>query len=90
MIRRLTLTELTLNLRDWSTTGFGLVLPVALLVALGSIPGVDQPDPAIGGRRGMDTWVPSIAFTLALAMLAWFMPPVVSQPPASTEPAPEV
>jgi len=45
MIRRLTLTELKLNLRDWSTTGFGLVLPVAILIALGSIPGVDEPDP---------------------------------------------
>jgi len=77
MIRRLTLTELKLNLRDWSTTGFGLVLPVALLIALGSIPGVDEPDPAIGGRRGIDTWVPSMSFTLALAMLAWFILPVV-------------
>jgi len=77
MIRRLTLTEVKLNLRDWSTTGFGLVLPVALLVALGSIPGVDEPDPALGRQRGIDTWVPSMAFTLALAMLAWFMLPVV-------------
>jgi ABC-2 type transport system permease protein len=77
MIRRLTVTELTLNLRDWGTTAFGLVLPVALLVALGSIPGVDQPDPAIDGRRGIDTWVPSLSFALALAMLAWFMLPVV-------------
>jgi len=77
MIRRLTLTELKLNLRDWSTTGFGLVLPVAILIALGSIPGVDEPDPVLSGRRGIDTWVPSMAFTLALAMLAWFMLPVV-------------
>jgi ABC-2 type transport system permease protein len=77
MIRRLTLTELKLNLRDWSTMAFGLVLPVALLLALGSIPGVDEPDPAIDGRRGIDTWVPSLSFTLALAMLAWFILPVV-------------
>jgi ABC-2 type transport system permease protein len=77
MIRRLTLTELKLNLRDWSTTAFGLGLPIALLIALGSIPGVDQPDPAIDGKRGIDTWVPSLSFTLALAMLAWFILPVV-------------
>jgi ABC-2 type transport system permease protein len=77
MIRQLTITELKLNLRDWSTTGFGVVLPVALLLALGSIPGVDEPDPAIGGLRGIDTWVPSLSFTLALAMLAWFVLPVV-------------
>jgi ABC-2 type transport system permease protein len=77
MIRRLTLTELKLNFRDWSTTAFGLVLPVALLLALGSIPGVDEPDPAIDGRRGIDTWVPPLSFALALAMLAWFILPVV-------------
>jgi ABC-2 type transport system permease protein len=77
MIRRLTWTELKLNLRDWATTGFGLVLPVGLLVGLGSIPGVDRPDPALGGRRGIDTWVPSLSFTLSFAMLAWFMLPVV-------------
>jgi ABC-2 type transport system permease protein len=77
MIRRLTLTELKLNLRDWSTTAFGLVLPVALLIALGSIPGVDDPDPAINGLRGIDTWVPSMSFALAVAMLAFFILPVV-------------
>jgi ABC-2 type transport system permease protein len=77
MIRRLTLMELKLNLREWSTTAFGIVLPVALLIALGSIPGVDEPDPAIDGRRGIDTWVPSLSFALALAMLAWFILPVV-------------
>jgi len=77
MIRRLTLMELKLNLRDWSATAFGLVLPMALLVSLGSIPGVDQPDPALDGRRGIDTWVPSLSFTLSFAMLAWFMLPVV-------------
>jgi ABC-2 type transport system permease protein len=77
MIRQLTLTELKLNLRDPFTTGFGVVLPVALLIALGSIPGVDEPDPALGGLRGIDTWVPSMAFALAVAMMAWFLLPVV-------------
>jgi ABC-2 type transport system permease protein len=77
MIWQLTLTELKLNLRDFFTTGFGVVLPVGLLVALGSIPGVDEPDPALGGQRGIDTWVPSMAFTLAVAMLALFMLPMV-------------
>ena len=48
MIRRLILTELTLNLRDWATIAFGLVLPVVLLIVLGSLPGADQPDLAIG------------------------------------------
>lgn len=66
-----------LNLREWSTTAFGLVLPVGLLVGLGSIPGVDQPDPELDGRRGIDTWVPSLSIALSLAMLAWFLLPVV-------------
>jgi ABC-2 type transport system permease protein len=77
MIRQLALTEMKLNLRDPFTTGFGVVLPVALLVALGSIPGVDEPDPALGGLRGIDTWVPSMSFALAVAMMAWFLLPVV-------------
>jgi ABC-2 type transport system permease protein len=77
MIRRLTMLELKLNLREWSTTAFALVLPVALLVGLGSIPGVGDPDPLLGGRRGIDTWVPSLSLTLSVAMLAWFMLPVV-------------
>jgi ABC-2 type transport system permease protein len=77
MIRQLTVTELKLNLRDPFTIGFGVVLPVALLAALGSIPGVDEPDPAIGGLRGIDTWVPSLSFTMAVALMAWFLLPVV-------------
>lgn len=77
MIRQLTLTELKLNLRDFSMTGFSLVIPVALMIGLGSIPGVDEPDPVFGGRRGIDTWVPSLSLTLALGLLAWFMLPVV-------------
>jgi ABC-2 type transport system permease protein len=76
-LRRLTLTELRLNLRDWSTTAFGLVIPLALLGGLAMIPGVDEPDPAIGGRRGIDTWVPSLSLTISIAMLAWFVLPTV-------------
>jgi ABC-2 type transport system permease protein len=77
MLGRMTLTEFRLNLRDWSASVFGLMVPLALLAALGSIPGVDQADPALGGRRGIDTWVPSLALTAAIGLVAWFVVPMV-------------
>ena len=75
MIYRLSLSELRLSLREWSSTAFGLALPVCLLIGLGSISGVDRVDPATG-RRGIDTWVPSLCVTLAVGMLAWFILPM--------------
>ena len=50
MIRRLILTELTLNLRDWATIAFGLVVPVVLMIVLGSLPESTSPTrPSAGG-----------------------------------------
>ncbi|WP_250562857.1 ABC transporter permease [Sphaerisporangium fuscum] len=75
---RLTLTEAKLYLREPSAAFFTLVLPLALLLILGSvIPGFRTPDPALGGQRVVDTQLPAMMVLLSIATTAFTLIPAV-------------
>jgi ABC-2 type transport system permease protein len=67
-LAKLLVVETKLFLREplaWLTT---LLLPSVILVVLGLIPGLRAPDPAFGGQRFIDMFVPSLV-VLTLATL---------------------
>ncbi|MGW5715670.1 ABC transporter permease [Amycolatopsis sp. NPDC003865] len=66
---KITATETKLFLRTPVMAIAGLLLPTAVLLAVGAIPGMTEPSPATGGARFIDAWVPSLV-VISLAMLA--------------------
>ncbi|MBV1849447.1 ABC transporter permease [Catellatospora tritici] len=66
--------EARLFLRDPAAVIFGILLTPLILVILGSIPGFRQADPALGGHRVIDLYVP-ILIAMALGMIALNMLP---------------
>ncbi|SEF30212.1 ABC-2 type transport system permease protein [Amycolatopsis pretoriensis] len=66
---KITATEAKLFLRTPVMGIAGLLLPTAVLLAVGAIPGMTEPSPATGGARFIDAWVPSL-IVVSLAMLA--------------------
>lgn len=64
-LRHLTVTEVKLVLREPMTISFGILLPTAILLGLGSLPVLREPSPEFGGLRFVDTFAPT---TLILAM----------------------
>src|SRR4051812_15132129 len=76
-LSRLTVIETRLMLREIAGPMFTVLLPVALLVVFGLPGGAHRPDPALGGRRGIDTVIPSMSVMVSMAMVAFFMLPVV-------------
>src|SRR5262249_12861623 len=64
-------------LREIAPPMFTVLLPVALLVVFGANAGVRKADPALGGHRAIDTVIPSMSVMVAMAMVAFFMLPVV-------------
>lgn len=76
-MKKILLVETKLHLRDVGTVVFSLVLPVALLLVIGSIPAMSRPDPAFGGERLVDTQLPSMMTLLALLTLAFTVLPAV-------------
>ncbi|GAA2625823.1 ABC transporter permease [Dactylosporangium fulvum] len=76
-LTRLTVIETRLMLREISPPLFTVLLPVALLVIFGAASSTRKPDPALGGHRSIDTIIPSMSVMVAMAMVAFFMLPVV-------------
>jgi ABC-2 type transport system permease protein len=68
-LRKLTLVEFKLFLREHIAVFFGLVFPPMLLVILGSIPAFREPSKDLGGLRVIDLYVP-IVIALGLAFMA--------------------
>jgi ABC-2 type transport system permease protein len=66
---RITATETKLFLRTPFMAIAGVLLPTAVLLAVGAIPGMTKPSPATGGYRFIDAWVPSV-IVISLAVLA--------------------
>ncbi|WP_329053446.1 ABC transporter permease [Amycolatopsis sp. NBC_01488] len=66
---KITATETKLSLRTPFMAIAGILLPTAVLLAVGAIPGMTQPSPAAGGHRFIDAWVPSL-IVVSLAMPA--------------------
>ena len=73
----LVLVETRLMLREIAGPMFTVLLPVALLVVFGLPDSVHKPDPYLGGHRGIDTVIPSMSVMVSMAMVAFFMLPVV-------------
>ncbi|MFG2042370.1 ABC transporter permease [Dactylosporangium sp. NPDC048998] len=76
-LARLTLIETRLMLREISPPMFTVLLPVALLVVFGLPGNTRKPDPVLGGHRSIDTLIPSMSIMVTMAMVAFFMLPVV-------------
>ncbi|MFC7388318.1 ABC transporter permease [Sphaerisporangium rhizosphaerae] len=77
-LRKVLFTETRLYLRDPLTAFFTLVLPLGLLLILGSaIPGFREPDPSLGGQRVVDTQLPAMMIMLAVATSAFSVIPTV-------------
>lgn len=69
VLYRLTATETKLVLREPIVVFFAVVLPPLLLTILGLVPSFREPNPDLGGARGVELYT-SIVITMALAMLA--------------------
>lgn len=70
-LRRLSVIELKLFLRERVGPVFGVGFPMLLLVIFGSIPSFQQPNPDFGGLTELDVYVPVlIAFMLAILSLS--------------------
>jgi ABC-2 type transport system permease protein len=68
---RLTATELRLFTRERLRIGFGLALPVVLLIILGSFGSLTKPDASFGGYSFLDVYLPTlITFTMAMLAIA--------------------
>ncbi|WP_433078594.1 ABC transporter permease [Dactylosporangium sp. CA-052675] len=76
-LARLTVIETRLMLREIAGPMFTVLLPVALLVVFGLPGSAHTADPALGGRRGVDTVIPSMSVMVSMAMVAFFMLPTV-------------
>ncbi|GAA1760126.1 ABC transporter permease [Luedemannella helvata] len=75
-LRKLTLTELRLFLREPMSVFFAVLFPSVLVAILGNVKAFRKPDPALGGHRVIDLYV-AIAAIFVLAMLALQAAPVV-------------
>ncbi|WP_027944533.1 ABC transporter permease [Amycolatopsis taiwanensis] len=73
-LARLTKTETKLFFREPSAVFFALAFQPILLIILGSIPAMREPDNALGGLRSIDLYVP-IIIAMAIAMFSTSMLP---------------
>lgn len=64
------LTEAKLFLREPSGPIFAILLPLALLLGLGSIPGFREASPELGGQRVIDTQLPGMMVILSVVTMA--------------------
>lgn len=69
VLSRLTATETKLFFREPMLVFFTLGFPPILLVILGLIPAMREPDPDLGGLRAVDVYAP-IVVTMAVALFA--------------------
>ncbi len=69
-LRRLTLVELKLSVRERIGPIWGVGFPLLLLVIFGSIPSFKKPNPDFGGLTELDIYLPVlVAFVLAMLAL---------------------
>ena len=66
---KILLTEAKLTLRSPFWLVGGILLPSAVLLGVGFIPGMSKPSEVTGGHRFIDLWVPSLV-VISIAMLA--------------------
>lgn len=75
-VRLLTVTETRLFFREWMNWAFVIGLPPVLLVILGSVAELRQPDPELGGLRAIDVYTP-ILIAMGVCFLAFTSLPAV-------------
>ncbi|MGH3226978.1 MAG: ABC transporter permease [Streptosporangiaceae bacterium] len=75
-LRRLTITELKLFMRELVGPIWGFGLPMLLLIIFGSIPYFSQPQAIYGGYTALDVYVPTL-IALMLALLSFVALPMV-------------
>jgi ABC-2 type transport system permease protein len=68
-LRKLTIVETKLFIRDPIGWLIALILPTVVLLIVGATMGTGEPDPALGGYRFLDIFVPSL-LVLTIATLA--------------------
>src|ERR1700727_4070728 len=77
-LRRLTLTEFRLFLRERVGPIWGVGFPLVLLIIFGSIPSFTRPRATLGGLTELDLYIPIlIAFVIAMLALN-VLPPVLA------------
>jgi ABC-2 type transport system permease protein len=75
-LRRLTITELKLSIRDRVSPVWGVAIPLVLLVIFGAIPSFRQPAASLGGYTPLDVYLP-ILITMSMALSAVLATPML-------------
>lgn len=70
-------TEARLLSREPGVLFWMITFPTLLMVILGLIPGFDDPDPGLGGRRVIDLYVPVAALLAVIVAGLQAMPPIL-------------
>ncbi|MDP9864060.1 MULTISPECIES: ABC transporter permease [Streptosporangium] len=69
-MNKMILTEAKLFLREPGGPVMAVLLPLALLLGLGSIPGFQEASPELGGQRVIDTQLPGMMVILSVVTMA--------------------
>lgn len=78
-LSKLIVVETKLFFRDPLSWLISLILPTVILLILGAIFGTGGPDPALGGHRFLDVFVPSlVVLTIAMLSIHTFATPLVT------------
>ncbi|MBB4917077.1 ABC-2 type transport system permease protein [Streptosporangium saharense] len=76
-MNKMIITEAKLFLREPAGPIFAILLPLGLLLGLGSIPGFREPSAELGGQRVIDTQLPGMMVILSVATMALSALPAV-------------